>query len=373
MKVAGISVEAIEVPFDKPFKGSSYAVVSRRALIARVTLDDGTVAVCHSGNGHENAPLVAALATEVGQLMIGKSLHSMEQNWAELFDLAGPVQSQFRQRNLTHAIATVDTALWHALGVASDQPLCRLLGSDPNPIPAMYIGGYYGEGTPQQDVEAAMEFVAVSGVAAVKLKVGGNDVSIDIEKLRLTREIGGVGLQIVCDANGGWDLRSARRFADAAADYGIEWLEEPVHWHSDVDGMLVMRANGKVQIGAGQSETSPQRAAKLIKDGVVDVINFDASWGGGITGWRKVAGLAELSGVRVAHHSEPHLGMHLLASIRHRGYVEIYEPERDPVWYEMVDAPPIVDGAIVAPYGPGIGLTIDESFVARYRVSAAPR
>ncbi len=370
MKVAGISVEAVVVPFEKPFRGSSYSVVSRRVLIARVTLDDGTVAVCHSGNGHEDAPLVAKLATEIGQLMVGKSLHSVEQNWAQLFDIAGPVQSPWRQRNLTHAIATVDTALWHALGVTTEQPLCRLLGSDPNPIPAMYIGGYYGEGTPREDVEDAIEFVKASGVAAVKLKVGNPDVDLDIEKLRLTRELGGDELQIVCDANGGWDLRTARRFADAAVDYRIEWLEEPVHWHSDVDGMRLMRANGKVEIGAGQSETSPQRAAKLIMDGAVDVVNFDASWGGGVTGWRKVAGIAELSGVRVAHHSEPQLGMHLLAGIRHRGYVEIYEPERDPVWYQMVDAPPVVGGAIVAPYGPGLGLTIDESFVKRYRVDA---
>jgi hypothetical protein len=36
----------------------------------------------------------------------------------------------------------------------------------------------------------------------------------------------------------------------------------------------------------------------------------------------------------------------------------------------MVDAPPVVGGAIVAPYGPGIGLAIDESFVKRYRVDA---
>jgi L-alanine-DL-glutamate epimerase-like enolase superfamily enzyme len=279
------------------------------------------------------------------------------------------VQSQWRQRNLTHAIATVDIALWHALGITTDQPLSRLLGSDPNPIPAMYIGGYYGEGSPREDVESAVDFVKSSGVAAVKLKVGNRDVDTDIEKLRLTRELGGDALEIVCDANGGWDLRSARRFADAAVEFGIEWLEEPIHWHSDVDGMRIMRANGKVQIGAGQSETSPQRAAKLIKDGVVDVMNFDASWGGGITGWRKVAGLAELSGVRVAHHSEPHLGMHLLAGIRERGYVEIYEPERDPIWYEMVDTPTVTNGAITAPYGPGIGLVVDESFVQRYRVT----
>lgn len=371
MKVADIKVEAIVVPFAKPFQGSSYAVVSRRALIARVTLDDGTVAVCHSGNGHEDAPLVAKLATEIGQLMIGRSLHSVEQNWAELFRVAGPVQSPWRQRNLTHAIATVDTALWHALGVTTDTPLSRLLGNDPDPIPTMYIGGYYGEGTAREDVESALEFVRDSGVAAMKLKVGHADVDVDIEKLRLARELGGDALQIVCDANGGWDLRSARKFADAAAEHGIEWLEEPVHWHSDREGMRLMRANGKVEIGAGQSEISPQGAARLIKDEVIDVINFDASWGGGITGWRKVAGLADLSGVRVAHHSEPHLGMHLLAGIGNRGYVEIYEPERDPVWYQMVDAPSVINGAITAPYGPGIGLMIDESFVARYRVETS--
>ena len=48
--------------------------------------------------------------------------------------------------------------------------------------------------------------------------------------------------------------------------------------------------------------------------GAIDVCNFDSSWAGGPTNWRRNAALAHIYGVELAHHEEPHVAAHLLAS-----------------------------------------------------------
>jgi D-arabinonate dehydratase len=333
-----------------------------------VSLADGTQLTCHSGNGHEDAQLTASLARDLGQLLIGRSLHDVERNWQVLLTAAKAVASPLRQRHLMHAIGTLDAALWNALGRVTGQPLCRLLGSDPEPVPAMLIGGYFAGGDPKDDAERAVTAARAADVMAVKLKVGGQSPEADVEKLRWAREFGGADLHIICDVNRAWSLAEARRFIDASQDYRVEWLEEPVTWLSEITDLPILRALGRVPICAGQSEIAPQHAMRLIHTGAVDVINFDATWGGGITGWRKVAGLAELTGVRVAHHAEPHLAMHLLAGRHRPGYVEVYEADRDPVWHHLVSPPAAQDGYISAPDRPGLGLEIDEDFAAKYRV-----
>src|SRR5260370_12584160 len=60
------------------------------------------------------------------------------------------------------------------------------------------------------------------------------------------------------------------------------------------------------------------RVRNLIASGAIDVCNFDASWGGGPTQWRRIAGLASAYGVRMAHHPEPQNSPPLPGSISHR-------------------------------------------------------
>ena len=70
--------------------------------------------------------------------------------------------------------------------------------------------------------------------------------------------------------------------------------------------------------------------------GAIDVCNFDASWGGGPTEWRRVAALASAFAVEMGHHEEPQISAHLLAAIPNRTYLESFHPDRDPMFYRLV-------------------------------------
>ena len=78
------------------------------------------------------APAIASLLGEVERLCKGEAVDPAAL-WAKLarrFTLIG-VQGIVRM-----AMAGFDVACWDALGVAANQPLCRLLGAEPRPIPA---------------------------------------------------------------------------------------------------------------------------------------------------------------------------------------------------------------------------------------------
>jgi len=71
----------------------------------------------------------------------------------------------------------------------------------------------------------------------------------------------------------------------------------------------------------------------------------------------------------MAHHEEPQIAAHLLAAIPHGTYVECFHPDRDPIFWNIIEnRPAITDGAYPVPAGPGFGLELDDGFIARHRV-----
>ena len=54
-----------------------------------------------------------------------------------------------------------------------------------------------------------------------------------------------------------------------------------------------------------RANTRPLAVAILMEVGAIDFCNFDASWSGGPTVWRRMAAVAGTYGVAVGHHEEP--------------------------------------------------------------------
>ena len=94
--------------------------------------------------------------------------------------------------------------------------------------------------------------------------------------------------------------------------------------------------------------------------GAIDVCNFDASWGGGPTEWRRVAALAASFALERGHHEEPQISAHLLAAIPHGTYLETFHPDRDPMFYRLVaNRSPLKNGHYDVPLRAGFGLELD--------------
>jgi D-arabinonate dehydratase len=103
----------------------------------------------------------------------------------------------------------------------------------------------------------------------------------------------------------------------------------------------------------------------------VDILNVDVTIAGGISEWRRVAGMASMSNVAMAHHEEPQVAIHLLASVPHGLYVEIFpDPKRDPLWYELPSThPEIRDGFMYVPQSSGLGIPLKQEIIEKYRAN----
>jgi D-galactarolactone cycloisomerase len=246
--------------------------------------------------------------------------------------------------------------------------LFRLWGACRESLPISVIGGYYGKEGPELADEMC-RYVSM-GFAGCKFKVGGKTPTEDAERVRVARQAVGDAFVLMVDANQGYTREQAIEFARRTVDYNLRWFEEPCRWYNDRRWMHDVRMVTGLPVTAGQSETTVRGVRDLIVDGAIDVCNFDASWSGGPSVWRKVAGLAHAFGVEMGHHEEPQVAAHLLASVPHGTFVECFDEDRDPIfWNLFANRPTIAGGQYRLPDGPGFGLQLDKDFIEHYTVS----
>jgi D-galactarolactone cycloisomerase len=363
LTISRIETFPIRVPLGRVYSGSHYRMTHRSTIVTRLHTEEGIMGEAYAGD--EDAGLEeidAVIHREIAPRLVGEDAFAVERCW----ELARPATWDIlRDRRLgLVACACVDTAIWDAVGKALGQPLWRLWGGYRSDLPVITIGGYYGS-----DIPSEIDELREQGLAGMKFKVGGLSPSEDAARFKSAREAAGDDFILLADANQGWSPQEAIQFARLVANDGLTWFEEPCHWHNDRRAMRDVRHSGGVAVCAGQSEFSAGGCRDLMVEGAIDFCNFDASWSGGPTEWRRVAAMATAFDVQMAHHEEPQVASHLLSSVPNGTYVEIFHPDRDPIWWNLVvNRPEIVDGRIVLSEAPGLGWELDWDYVERYRL-----
>ncbi len=266
------------------------------------------------------------------------------------------------------AIAAVDIALWDAMGKTLDLPLYRLLGGYRSTLPVIAIGAYYEDGKTERDLKDELLGYKLAQLAGVKFKVGGLRPAEDAKRVRFAREVVGEDFVLACDANQAWTVDQALDFCKRVREFDVRWIEEPVHWYDQLRGLPEVRERGGIPVVAGQGEISRYGCRDLMTGGAVNILNFDATIGGGVTEWRRVAAMAGMFNVAMGHHEEPQIAVHLLASVPHGLYVEIFRyPARDPMWNDLpCFHPKIENGLMHVPQDPGVGLPLRPETIERY-------
>lgn len=370
---ATLTIERIEtipirVPLPRVYKGSQYHMTHRSTIVTRIHTAEGIVGEAYTGD--EDAGLLEIeriIHAELAPVLVGEDALRVERCW----QLARPATFDIlRDRRLgLVAGACVDTAIWDAVGKALGQPLWRLWGGYRNALPMISIGGYYGA---DANIAAEVADLRERGLAGMKFKVGGLTPQEDAARFREARAAGGDDFVLLADANQGWTPAEAIAFARAVEDQGLFWFEEPCRWHNDRRAMRDVRHGAGVPVCAGQSELSAAGCRDLMELGAIDFCNFDASWSGGPTEWRRAAALATTYDVRMGHHEEPQLSSHLLCSIPHGTFVECFHPDRDPIWWNLVaNRPALRDGMLELTEAPGLGWELDADYIERYRIASA--
>lgn len=266
--------------------------------------------------------------------------------------------------------SALEMALWDILGKVAGLPLYQLLGGAVRDGVTTKFSVSGAE--PAQAAEIAA-WAVDQGFRTMKVKVGIEPEG-DVARVRAVREAVGPEIRLGVDANGGWTPQIAIRTIHRLLDYDIYFAEQPVA-PLDVSWLADVRRQVPIPVMADESVYSAQDAFAIARTNAADVLSLYVGKGG-IAPARAVAAVAEGAGLACTVGSNLELGIGNAAMIHLALATPAIDPARfpcdilSPFYYEsdLLTAPlPIGAGWAVAPEGPGLGVTLDEALVARYR------
>jgi mandelate racemase len=304
------------------------------------------------------APAIAILLEEVLRTVKGDRVEP-EALWAKLakrFVLIG-VQGIVRM-----AMAVFDVAAWDAVAKAAGMPLASCLGGTPRPVPAYNSCGLGLKDNPAAVADEAEKLLA-GGFRAIKLRLGYPTLEADVAAARAVRARVPAGISVMVDYNQALTVEEAIRRGRALEGEGVYWIEEPIR-HDDFAGCaeIASALATPVQIGENFSLVLDMERALAARSS--DYVMPDLERIGGVTGWRRAAGLAAVKGIKMSSHLYPEVSAHLLTVTPTAHWLEYVD------WANAVLEEPlrIVDGNAILNTRPGNGLAWNEDAVRRYRM-----
>jgi L-alanine-DL-glutamate epimerase-like enolase superfamily enzyme len=389
MKIRRVTADWLHVPIpeDRQHTTDFGRMAAFDSTLVRIETAGGLVGFGEAksavGSAGTNAALVTCIEQELAPLIVGEDARDVSRLWDVMYNgsrahfalARGHAFPALGRRGLRlGAIGGIDMALWDILGKSLGAPVWRLLGGRRHERMPAYASGGWG---PVDRIAAELRgFLERGGFKAVKMRVGAGDGTLahSVRRVHAAREGLGEDVDIMCDAHGTWTVAEAKRFCREAAGCNLAWLEEPVG-ADDKRGQAEVRAATDIPIASGESEFTRFDFRDLIELRAVDVLQPDLSIAGGITEALRIEALAAAHQLRFA----PHLwggaltfaaGLQV-AAVASSGFILEYSLGANPMLHELAREDfPVVDGMVEIPDRPGLGVTVDQAFVDRYRVPA---
>ena len=371
MKITDVQTIRLRAPIPTEGQVFSRSGVrsTRSTTLVRVETDEGITGIgSASGNGELIEIIIAKV---IKPLLVSTDPTDIDAIWDKAYVRGG--HKEFGTRGIgVVALSGVDIALWDILGKVRGLPLYQLLGGKRRDKVPVYATALYPE-EPSQVARRARAF-AERGFHGVKIKAGF-DLDQDIRIVRAVREELGKNFIVMTDANQGYSVDVALNAADAFADCGAYWLEEPL-FVEDIEGHAILREKGRTPIAVGENLHMRYAFENFILRGAVDFIQPDVARAGGISEIKKIAALAARHKVPVSFHTWGDgvalaASVHLSAALENSIVMELDYTD-NPLREELLREPfKVQNGYLFPPERPGLGIELDPHAVERFAFSGA--
>ena len=354
-----------EYPESERFRYAGGVCTGRLTSLVKVFTDDGPVGL---GSVYSHPELVRTIIErQLRPALVGDDPLDIERIRDKAYNLT---RWYGRKGAAVSALGGIDIALWDIAGKVNDKPVCALAGRERQEVPA-YASGLLWRQSASELAEEAQRHTA-RGFRAMKMRLGRSE-GYDRAALAAVRDAIGPAARLMVDGNARYSLDQARGMIHAFEEASVFWLEEPFA-PEDIDSFLELQPDrGSVPLAAGENEFGLQGFRELIDSGAVQIVQPDCCRCGGFTEARRIADRALAHGLQVAPHTWSDAvalaaNMHLVASTENSLTVEIDQTGNPFVDGLLAKPLRIHDGMVGMPSGPGLGVEIDEDFVARHAI-----
>lgn len=358
MKIVSIKARAVDCGFQKQALQTS-RVASPMSQFARfaetrsswmwptkkvfvqLKLDNGVIG-WGCTNGGEVVELI--INSHLAQLLRDQQVDNVDELWQQMVASLLPND---RSGFAMMSVAGVDIAIWDALAKSRKQSLLDLLGGSPlSSLPVYFT-------TARPERFRNLRSSGLKAAAPYGPESGAVGLQENIALLERFAAAAGPGTPIMVDAFMAWDVDYTLRFAEAAKNLPIKWIEDPLP-ADDLAGFERLRAemNPAVALALGNFAYSMGDFEQLLRLQVVDIFQPDVAWAGGITEALRMLKRADESGVPVILHNtcEQPWALALAAARQHAPIVEVVDRgDTSPLYSLMGPQPKITDGRVSVP------------------------
>jgi len=365
MKITAVKTYNLVYPLREPFANSRAWCKTRNANVVEIQTDAGIVGW---GEGQR-----ALSPQSIQTHLIGADPFDFEIIWnAQQTPFGGDIA----------AMSAVDIALWDIMGKSLDRPIHSLLGGAfRDRIPA-YASGLFKKERPNMTQVLADEAKTYvdQGFPAVKMKIGlGQDY--DVPNVAAVRRALGDDILFAVDANCAYDVGTAIDIGQKIAACDIYWYEEPIPT-DDVEGYREIRQALDLRIAGGEALQGHRAFRRLLQERGLDIVQPDICIAGGFTECRKIQAMASANRIRLL----PHMwgtAIRLAATLHWQATIpddpQALNPLPSLVEFDMTEnglrtdlaQDPIhaIDGYVLVPQKPGLGIEIDRDVLDKYTVN----
>jgi glucarate dehydratase len=371
VKITDIKATTVTVPLEAPLRHANGCHWGRFVrTIIEVETDEGLVGLGEMGGGGESAE---AAFRGLKPYLVGRDPARIEEM---RFLIANPTASLYNNR--TQMLAALEFACLDLLGQKWGVPVSEILGGrlrDRVPFASYLFFRYPNPKDRAGEVRTAEQLVAYArelrhrfGFTSHKLKGG---VFPPEYELQCYRELASAleGDRFRFDPNGVWSAETSIWFGRQIEDLRNDYLEDPVF---GMHGMRRVREKLHIPLATNTVVVNFEQLAANVLDTAVDVILLDTTFWGGIRPCVKAAGVCETFQLGVAVHSSGELGIQLATMLHLGAVIPNLSFAADAHYHHLTDdiiqGGPLryVDGAIIVPAGPGLGVRLDRNKLAEY-------
>ena len=223
------------------------------------------------GVGGGGAAGVHIVRTVLRDVLVGKENEPIEKHWQAMYDATLPFG---RKGVAIMALSAVDLALWDLRGKSAGQSVAQLLGGPIHQKIPTYA-------TVWDEIPEDL----LGKHPAYKIHLGkksDKDVQPLLDVVAKARSQVGPEVGLMVDAWMKWDVPFTLRFAKAALQYKLDWIEEPLP-PDDFAGYEELAKSCPIPIAGGEHEFTAKAFVELMDRKLHAVVQPDVCWCGGIT------------------------------------------------------------------------------------------
>jgi len=323
-------------------------------LVVEIEAGNGVVGFAVSTGGEPAAWMVE---NHLARFLEGAQVADIERIWDQMY-----LSTLFYGRKgiALDAISCVDLALWDLLGKLRQEPVFHMLGGAVRDELLFYATGA------RPDLARQMGFVGGKMPLHHGPAEGEEGLKHNLALLSEMRSRTGDDFWLMVDCWMSLDLNYAIRFAHAASQHSLKWIEEAL-LPDDYWGYAELKRSVPpgLMVSTGEHEATRWGFRLLLEMGCADILQPDVGWCGGITELMKISALADARGVLVVPHGSSVYSYHFAITRHNSPFSEflMMAPEADkviPMFAPLLlDEPVPVNGRMKVPDTPGFGVRLN--------------